>query len=1380
MDPTRAKTLEEAQVVQNITADRNDAPTMAVPDRHCTSPECPETNMETFENIPDAHGICGKDLNRTIVENIQEAQILFNNAKFYYCAGEFHGALVSFSCCAVSLKWLIAVFTVESDKTTDSEQKACFMRWIESAAKIQSCCFHSIEGLKGKVKGQSSSNSGADEDKLKNWESICVKVQPLVFKKGSSDCIFFDDVVGLMREKSIMRSSLIFPLMYPNLYPKASKGILIYGPPGTGKTFIVKAAVNELQKEDPKIGVLYFAPSPGDLKGKYVGETEKKIEELFTCASKKACEHQTDCRGKKFISVIFMDEMDAIAPDRSNDTTGLAANSVNTLLQMMDGIKSAPNVAVVAATNYPWNLDAAILRRFDTQLLIDLPDTTDMQRLLDLSVRKAINLDVDNSDDRFCKDPYFNKKEEDIKPQCDLECERRTSPELYLQKPYNKVRIDYYEERELFREICARLKADNFSNSDVNRLMKTALTYSGKLAVKNGLFYSTKLLNDYQHDKYISSLTTLRDTDESIRRSIEIVARTYKGEPLDEHYYQIHKPAIPWVVHEKYVYVNAKCLLHKNSSFLLDHPDVEDYFIRTTTMEKLKATNVKEIADVLQPNAFSLAEYATNVLGVKRTGKNAYTTSSDGEIHYIISMKMLVKHVSKDSSSKDFLFPPPKPILSGVFRPIATFFEGKKREYETREDIMAGKDSKKPESKRPTQSDLMSSFLKRNWFLVSDGLVTFTESARAMLHHHSVATVSVPEPAVRKDALESIARAVNAQFKSNREHSYELANMCILFSLMNRHIIGDDAKDRTWVRFARQCETHLPFYKKLTVIDSNVGELQDGEEYQLKPMYGDVKALYNPHEKCYLLTVDQYLTHVDETRRQVYTNCLRNSYSESFVNEMETLRLFQASEKLYLIRIPEDTYGILFPGDAVPTDEAYESDHQEGLSFRLAQLVIDDITRTYEIEASVSGADACVDAFEKDLRSCVETLVNTDNIVTHLEHTLSRIARFQINMQKMKIEDGHRFMEDASRMADDAPAEVLGIVEKKVLIKSSVSLENLSVIRKQGGIVNFLGDVMRGTADGLIGMLKAMSGTATTKTEQAKLDKQKTMKQIADVTEKGLLLPLLFKQIDAIGYMAEKSTDVITPDARIQSPEVRWLNNRLNWSEHTVHGLFSLLTAISHFVTGTFNEKGLSKKSRLGRLVVNAGSIVALVFVLLTVFSTLGLATGVVVGSLIGLVHLYRWWTSHSKTPADILRNKETLVIFNILKDGVLETDKLDQSMGDLFIESIVRASKSDWQLLRVCAGVLSVFLGAEDVEPYKLFTHPRRLTAPLGYTRPTNDPLHDQMKQKLANLNMPIESFYYALTLVKSTYVKKMGEDVKKYHADKDAFLLEYAKRKK
>jgi hypothetical protein len=217
-------------------------------------------------------------------QDIMYAKTLYENAKFYYGTNELSGALVSFSCCAVLLNSIMGHLglneTIAPPSATPSTPSTAPVQDTtsikEGANRLLNCCLNAVQELQGRVKKNSGSNS-KDEEK-KDWEKICTNLNPLVFKEGGGDCLFFSDVAGMIKEKDILKSSLIYPLTYPNLYPKTAKGILLYGPPGTGKTFIVKAAVNELQKTDPNIAVLFFAPSPGDLKGKYVGETEKKIE----------------------------------------------------------------------------------------------------------------------------------------------------------------------------------------------------------------------------------------------------------------------------------------------------------------------------------------------------------------------------------------------------------------------------------------------------------------------------------------------------------------------------------------------------------------------------------------------------------------------------------------------------------------------------------------------------------------------------------------------------------------------------------------------------------------------------------------------------------------------------------------------------------------------------------------------------------------------------------------------------------------------------------------------------------------------------------------------------------------------------------------------
>lgn len=170
----------------------------------------------------------------------------------------------------------------------------------------------------------------------------------------------FSDIAGQEEVKNQLKINYILPATYKRLFPAIGKGILFYGPPGTGKTALARAATAEIQ------GAAFFAPGPGELKGKYEGETEKNIAATFACAEQILDDGQYD------FSIIFFDEFDSIAGKRGDDP-GMT-RSVNALLQAMDGIKTVSNVSVVGATNYPDSLDDAVLRRFDTRIFIDLPD----------------------------------------------------------------------------------------------------------------------------------------------------------------------------------------------------------------------------------------------------------------------------------------------------------------------------------------------------------------------------------------------------------------------------------------------------------------------------------------------------------------------------------------------------------------------------------------------------------------------------------------------------------------------------------------------------------------------------------------------------------------------------------------------------------------------------------------------------------------------------------------------------------------------------------------------------------------------------------------------------------------------------------------------
>ncbi len=192
--------------------------------------------------------------------------------------------------------------------------------------------------------------------------------------EDSSNLVNYEDIGGLKNQISKIRELVDLPLKYPEIFARlgieAPKGILLYGPPGTGKTLIAKAIANESEASFHQI-------SAPEIINKYYGESEKKLRELFLKAKKESP------------SIIFIDEIDAIASKRDKSDGETEKRVVTQLLTLMGGLNSSGKVIVMAATNRPEVLDDAIRRagRFDRELEIGIPKGDERLEILKIHTR---------------------------------------------------------------------------------------------------------------------------------------------------------------------------------------------------------------------------------------------------------------------------------------------------------------------------------------------------------------------------------------------------------------------------------------------------------------------------------------------------------------------------------------------------------------------------------------------------------------------------------------------------------------------------------------------------------------------------------------------------------------------------------------------------------------------------------------------------------------------------------------------------------------------------------------------------------------------------------------------------------------------------------
>ncbi len=186
--------------------------------------------------------------------------------------------------------------------------------------------------------------------------------------------VTYEDIGGLKEIVPKIREMIEVPLRHPEIFERLGveppKGVLLYGPPGTGKTLLAKVVANES-------GANFISLAGPEIMSKWYGQSEQNLRKVFDDAEKEAP------------SIIFIDEIDAIAPKREDVTGEVERRVVSTLLTLMDGLKSRGKVIVIAATNRPNALDPALRRggRFDRELEVPVPNKKGRKEILQIHTR---------------------------------------------------------------------------------------------------------------------------------------------------------------------------------------------------------------------------------------------------------------------------------------------------------------------------------------------------------------------------------------------------------------------------------------------------------------------------------------------------------------------------------------------------------------------------------------------------------------------------------------------------------------------------------------------------------------------------------------------------------------------------------------------------------------------------------------------------------------------------------------------------------------------------------------------------------------------------------------------------------------------------------
>ncbi len=292
-----------------------------------------------------------------------------------------------------------------------------------------------------------SYSPSADATIIQRTTKVKISDKPVKEEMVSLPKVSYEDIGGLGDEVKKVREMIELPLRHPELFDKlgveAPKGLLLHGPPGTGKTLLAKAVASETHAN-------FHSLSGPEIMSKYYGQSEENLREIFNTAEENAP------------SIIFIDEIDSIAPKRDEVTGEVERRVVAQLLSLMDGLKSRGKVVVIGATNRPDSLDPAIRRpgRFDREIEIGIPDRKGRHEILQIHTRgMPLAEDVDLKRFADMTHGYAGADLEALAKEAAMRSLRRILPEIDLEvenipaEILNKITVTLTDFNDAFREM---------------------------------------------------------------------------------------------------------------------------------------------------------------------------------------------------------------------------------------------------------------------------------------------------------------------------------------------------------------------------------------------------------------------------------------------------------------------------------------------------------------------------------------------------------------------------------------------------------------------------------------------------------------------------------------------------------------------------------------------------------------------------------------------------------------------------------------------------------------------------------------------------------------------------------------------------------------